>query len=389
MKFKYLLILILLATACDSQENVLYHFDPRTIEEKIITLSEFADDITYVLLDNKFPISLIYSPRYFIDSSIYISALNSGVMVFDRNGKFIRKIGSIGRGPGEYVYYFNFTVDENSESVYVMSSSHGIIKVYSKNGTFMRDISLKEIGDGADIIKAFNSYLFVSFHPQFENVKYDWIILDTLGKVVSIRNRTNPMFTSNWLIGGGVYDYDNNIYSWNPFVDTVFSIQHDLMYKPSFLISPGDYRLPKSQIDMGKISTYLNLYRILETNRFLIFYYGFDSKLTITLIDKKSKESFSTNLQSGPATVGTNLIGGIYNDLDGGVKFQPESYFVEDGREYLVGLVNAYQVKALLTNKEFQTSIPAYPEKKQKLKNLANNLTETDNQIFMIVRLKN
>jgi hypothetical protein len=41
-------------------------------------------------------------------------------MVFDRNGKFIRKIGSIGRGPGEYVHYFNFTVDENSESVYVI-----------------------------------------------------------------------------------------------------------------------------------------------------------------------------------------------------------------------------------------------------------------------------
>jgi hypothetical protein len=388
MKLKYLLLLIFLVTACKSKDNGLYHFDPRTVEEEEITLTEFADDITYIPLDNSFPVSLIYNPRYFIKNSIYISALNSGVMVFDRNGKFIRKIGSIGRGPGEYVHYFNFTVDKNSGSVYVMSSSHGIIKGYSKSGTFLRDISLKEFGDGADIIKSYNSYLFVSFHPQFENVKYNWIILDTIGNIVSIKNRATPMFTSNWLIGGGVYDYNNKIYNWNPFVDTVFSIQHDLKYEPSFLFNPGDYRLPKSQIDMGKMKTYFNLYRVLETNRFLVFFYLFDSKLTITFIDKISMDSYSTNLVSGPATVGNNYIGGIFNDLDGGVKFQPESYFVEDGREYLAGLINAFQLKALLTNKEFQNYIPAHAEKKEKLVKLANNITETDNQIFMIVRLK-
>ena len=120
MKPKHLFLLLLLIISCKSQNNDLYKFDPRILTENKITLSEIADDITYIPLDNSFPISLIYSPRYFINNSIYLSALNSGVMVFDREGKLLRKIGSIGRGPGEYNSYYKFTVDDKSETVYVL-----------------------------------------------------------------------------------------------------------------------------------------------------------------------------------------------------------------------------------------------------------------------------
>ena len=87
MKPTHLFLLLLLTISCNSQDKDLYQFDPRTLKENKITLSEIADDITYIPLDNSFPISLIYSPRYFINNSIYLSALNSGVMVFDRKGE--------------------------------------------------------------------------------------------------------------------------------------------------------------------------------------------------------------------------------------------------------------------------------------------------------------
>ncbi len=138
MKSKYLIVLALFEATCKSPDDGLFHFDPQTIERKEINLSELADDISYVPIDNSFPIGLIYEPKYFNKNSIYISALNSGIMLFDRNGKFLRKIGSIGRGTGEYTHYFNFCVDEKSESVYVMIQSLKIIKVYSKTGNFLR-----------------------------------------------------------------------------------------------------------------------------------------------------------------------------------------------------------------------------------------------------------
>ena len=222
MRFLYFVLLITILGSCKSRESILYQFDPRTVEEKEITLSDIADDITYILLDNSFPISLIYNPRYFINENIYLSAYQSGVMILDWKGKLIRRIGSIGRGPGEYVHYFNFSVDDKSGTVYVLDAR--VIKVFSKTGRFLRSIELKEYGEGSDVIEFFNSKIFISCHPQFEGVKYDWIVLDTLGNLLETKKRSIPEFTSGILIGGGVYKFDNRIYSWNPWSDTIFSI---------------------------------------------------------------------------------------------------------------------------------------------------------------------
>jgi len=126
---------------------------------------------------------------------------------------------------------------------------------------------------------------------------------------------------------------------------------------------------------------------VFETSRFLVIKY-FYQNLIIALIDKKSNVSYLTLLESGPTLLGDNLIGGIYNDFDGGLLFQPENYFVENDREYMVGLINAYQIKALLKDNKFINLNPKYPERKKEFEKLANALTETDNQVLMLVRLK-
>lgn len=385
MKLKYLLLFFLILS-CKSNHNALYEFDPRTLKENKITLSEIADYITYIPLDNSNPFSLIYGPKYFINNTIYLSALNSGVIAFDRKGQYLRRIGSIGRGPGEYIYYYQFTVDDKSETVYVLDSN--IIKVYSKTGNFLRSISLKEFGDMVVAVEFYNSRLFVTFALQSVDNKYDWIILDTLGNLVKKKERTIPPFKSNWPISGGIYKFNNGIYNWNTFNDTVFSILTDLNYGTSFLFSPGEHRIPRSEIkDILQFKLYFNPNSVFETSRFLVIKY-FYQNLIIALIDKKSNVSYITLLESGPALLGDNLIGGIYNDFDGGLLFQPENYFVENDREYMVGLINAYQIKALLKDNKFINLNPKYPERKKEFEKLANALTETDNQVLMLVRLK-
>jgi hypothetical protein len=93
MKYSYFVLLILILSSCRQPESGLYQFDPRTIEEKEITLSGIADDITYIPLDNSFPLNMIYYPRYFIGGNIYLSERQSGVMIFNREGKLVRKVG--------------------------------------------------------------------------------------------------------------------------------------------------------------------------------------------------------------------------------------------------------------------------------------------------------
>jgi hypothetical protein len=118
----FLIILSLLS--CKSQDKSLYQFDPGNLKENEITLYEIADDISYVPLDNSFPIGVVYENIEFINNSIYLSARDIGILVFNKEGKTLKKIGSVGRGPGEYIVNFLFTVDQKTETVYVWDSDN-------------------------------------------------------------------------------------------------------------------------------------------------------------------------------------------------------------------------------------------------------------------------
>ena len=59
---------------------------------------------------------------------------------FSRTGKFLNRIGSIGQGPGEYVNYLTFLVDEDKKEVYIFSTNNGVL-VYDFVGGFKKQIS--------------------------------------------------------------------------------------------------------------------------------------------------------------------------------------------------------------------------------------------------------
>ena len=380
MKSKHLFFLFILSFSCKSPDNKLYEFYPRSLEENKMTLAKIADDIDYIPLDNSFPIGVIYENIEFINNSVYLSARDIGILVFDKEGKILRKIGSVGRGPGEYVVNFLFTVDQKTETVYVWDSDN-IIKAYSKTGKYIRSFSPKEYGTIIAAVESFDSKLFVAYYINYDDVKYDWIFLDTLGKIIKTKERTIPTFMSGWYGSYGTDKVGNNMLYWNSYNDTVFSILPDLSYQASFIISPGEHRVPRSNFNpVVQFKQYMHIYKIIETSRFIMIRYYYKKQILL-LVEKNNRNTSITDVGPGEA-------GGIFNDLDGGTKFLPKSYFVKNGREYLCGLLNPLQIKTLITSSEFQNSNPKYPEKKKDLEKLANNLKETDNPVLMIVRLK-
>ena len=58
---------------------------------------------------------------------------------FSRTGKFLNKIGSIGQGPGEYTNYSTFLVDEDKKEVYIIANTNGVL-AYDFEGNFKRKI---------------------------------------------------------------------------------------------------------------------------------------------------------------------------------------------------------------------------------------------------------
>jgi len=386
MRFSIIFSIIIIIASCSQQKKDLLEFDPRSTNVKAIKLSEIADDISYIILDDSVPIGFINSNIRCISNSIFFSELDVGILEYNRKGEFKKKIGSIGRGPGEYTSYVDFTVDENSGTVYIRDRG-GIIIAYSEMGTYSRSFSLPGIADHIRTIELMNSRIFVFNYLQFEGVKYSWIVLDTLGNIIDKKERSEPIFTSRFSGSYGTYKYRDKLAYWNSYSDTVLSFSPDLSTEVSLLITPGEHRLPKSEVDISDLSQYLHVWQILETNRFFIITCTY-KKPSLVLIDKNSKKSYMSLLVVERKGLTSDMIGGLENDFDGGTKFLPKGYFEENGSEYLIGLVEPFNLKTHIAGSEFKKIIPKYPERKDELKKLASKLKETDNPVLMIVKLK-
>lgn len=381
-----IIFLLVLVPSCKSFESNPYIIDPRTFIESEISLSEIADDITYIPLDNSFPISIIYHTSInILQNSIYLSARDIGIIRFNRDGTDPEVIGKSGRGPGEWQYCMSIAVDDRTESVYVMDNNNEI-KVYYKNGDFRGTIKLPESEEGFNFfgISFYNSKLFASQYINMGHAKFNWIILDTLGNIISQKLNPIPTFKCNIGIAGGSFKFEDKISYWNAYNDTIYSVSPDLNYRPSYIFNQGEGKLPLEPISGGPnfadiISRYYMTSLILETNRFLIYRYSHNKKLTLALIEKETGQTY-LNTATGRDV-------GIKNDLDGGLPFNPVFYFTEKGHEYLLGLIEPLLLKAFTSSEEFRKGNSRFPEKQNSLRMLADKVEESDNQILMIVRL--
>lgn len=219
---------------------------------------------------------------------------------------------------------------------------------------------------------------------QFGGSLYSCVIFDTSGNVIKKREIGIPAFSSIFNTSRDTYKYGNNLYYWNNYIDTVFSVLPNLSIEPSFFIRPGEHRIPKTRdIPLNPYEKYLILENIFETGRYLIIQYYF-RKPILLLYDKYDKESFLINLEYEQNTIDR----GIENDLDAGPKFLPGQYISENGREYLVRVIDPLNIKTIVSSDEFKLSEPKYQDKKRALEKLANNLKEDDNPVLMMVRLK-
>ena len=382
-------LLIMMVFSCVQPENSLFKFDPTLIEENNIKLSDFADDLFYIHFADTFPLGLVYDNVKFTKESIFISVKDIGIIEYTRDGNFRKNIGKIGRGPGEYTFYVYFAIDDKGGFIYVLDRKN-IIKVYSKSGRFLRNIDLEKYGSAIDAFDTYNSNVFVSFSIEGDNPKYKWIIIDSLGNIVRKKVNKIPAFSSSIGGFGGVYKTNDAISYWNLFSDTIFSIHDDFNEYPAFIISPGEHRLPKSKnYSMDQYFKFMKIERILETKRLLYIKFFFSiEKNCFAVLDKETNKTFLIYLQPENEGPLISYTGGIPNDLDNGVAFIPKNYFIQDGEEFLIGIINPSLIKTIVANNEFRNSFPKLPEKKKTLEKLANNLNETDNPVLMIVKLK-
>ena len=211
-------------------------------------------------------------------------ASNMDFLVFNRDGKFIRKIGGFGQGPGEYTRVFDFTIDSGNRIIYLLCDL--VVNKYNiDDGTFIGNIKLKESvsciqyahgklyselrRDSVYLLQEINLETGKQADKYFKREEYDKGWYEPLFSYQEIpfkhRLAESPKFSST-------------------FMDTIFAINQNgfmpyLTIKSKHLVNHTDLDATIGQVPKDRIQTIKNKNKIfcinnyLETKNHIFFHY--------------------------------------------------------------------------------------------------------------------
>jgi hypothetical protein len=382
MKQSIVLIFVFGIFSCTKHQQDQIYINPALFKITEIQLSEYAEDVQYIPLSFEIPIKSIRAID-FCDNFIFIGTGTEGMLVYNNDGSLYKKIGNKGRGPGEYYSVNSFSIDPKNKLVYLLDAGPSAkIMVYTFNGVFKYEFSNAHLNGVFQKIVFQNERLYLFEIVIAGSATYDWVEIDLHGEVISKKINSIPKFsTMATLMINPIYLFNGGIGYWNQYNDTIFCIKNSKNSARLFF-AKGEHRLPfDNNIDLSNFFLPIN---IVESNNYIWIVEFNRPKNEVIIIDKNKGSSKLVNSIKNKDTV----LPGIFNDLDGGGNFEPRSYNNSDGDEYLVGWVEAYQLKANVASETFNKTTAKYPEKKKELKKLANGLTENDNPVLMLVKLK-
>ena len=122
--------------------NKMYVFSLNDLKSDTATVS-FSNLVDYcTLVQLETTEEAYFRPGATTVTEKYIGIRSSGspYKLFDRSGKFLDNIGSIGRGPGEWAgSLYDDIIDDKNELIYLSSFMSNKILVYSTSGKFLKE----------------------------------------------------------------------------------------------------------------------------------------------------------------------------------------------------------------------------------------------------------
>ncbi len=167
MKYLFLIFLYLLSSCThlkstdDTVSIPVLNIGEKDYPTRKIDIHDIAD-VEYIPLETSDSTLLGLSYMYFSDKYVVTSDVSSGgnIYFFDHSGKFLWKFNRRGSGPGEFSYLFLWIVDFEQEECYVDDMNKHEILIYSFKGDYKRSIPMDGFM-GVDIGKAtIEDYVF-------------------------------------------------------------------------------------------------------------------------------------------------------------------------------------------------------------------------------------
>jgi len=346
---------------------------------KAINLSEIGTELSYIPLETS-PECLIpeISKVEIVDSYIFVNATKS-LLLFDIDGKFIRQIGSEGRGPEEYLSVSDFCVDKEQDEIYIISAPK--LLIFGFNGVLKESVKLS-FRPSQIILKDKKNLMYHLYNvPGRYSMEDSWIITDKKGTILCRYKNSLERTSQPGLIipRTPLYMYNNTAHFMEFGIDTLYYFQKD-QKKPYAIFNFGDLKMDTDPLltpeTLKKISKMLfekiSITSIYENTNYLFlkFFQGLTDSTRCAIYDKINGDLIFIRDNK------------FINDLDGGIMFRPEQIINDN---LLVDYIDAFDLLKIIKEMQSNTSTNKGKNVPTKLSNLNKQLTETSNPVIMVV----
>ena len=369
-------------------------------DNQTLLLSDIVEDVEYVKLETTDDCLLAGTARVFITNDDIYTLNNYSdykLLRFDRKtGKFISQIGSIGQGPKEMINpCFVFAKDS---LVYVTSTSTDKVYVYTNENQFIRSVPFckdrSSFEDGVGQTISVIDHQYIVRHPgqlqsQFNYNQYmaAEVIDMNSNRLFAMRDTSDVygiMLTLDW--DPVRWYYKGNINFYNEPDRTVYAVTKDSII-PRYHFNLGDNKWPVMDGKLTKeFFKYIKFKSFRETEDYLYLYWNQSQKGYFARFNKKT-ETLDVQEQGKFWGAGWHLgVPGLKNDIDG-CNRNVDFIRLMDEQSSIVNMISASgkedYIKVLKESQEVK-----FPEKRQQLLKLLEEMGEEDNQILAIYKLK-
>jgi hypothetical protein len=363
-------------------------------KKQVSGLSQIASNVEYIQLETKKECLIRSVVSYFFtDSLIFIKNFDH-ILKFSRNGKFLKKIGNPGRGPGEIVNIRVMSIIPDKRLIIVQNNFARELLYFSFDGQLVKTITIPY----TQYMKVLNDGRYFAYDDGGGgNEKYTFRLTNEMGDTISVKDNytkwTNTN-TSNFGISIGYkfepfYLYRNNLFVKTMYNDTVYSIIANKI-RPSYFINLGKYKLPDDlrleRLGPAQVKLYVDKssdcyygWAFQSSNKIFLSTYCYgkgDPKYLVYDID---------NLKGNLLVNDTGISTGFVNDWDGGMDFWPIGS-LSDNQVYMP--INIMDFQKEFANKKSSQKSVKFPEKQSQLERQITGLEILNNPIIMVVTLK-
>lgn len=247
-----------------SIDRITINIDDESQSQALFPVNKVFKNPKYIQLETNSQCVIAVIDKIIVHNNHFYILDRKGkqILVFDNDGKYIQKVGAIGKGPGEYISLDDFCIEDST--IFLLARAQKRVLLYNIDGSFSDNIRLNDYSSNIETNRN-QLYLFRNFSQNTKNCN---IVLYDINR----KKRIAQFHEFKESQSGQGYESttfaknEDDVFCFFPNDYTIYKIKNDLCI-PQFFIDFGKHALPegsqyKNYKEMESISNLNTINRI-------------------------------------------------------------------------------------------------------------------------------